>query len=275
MTPPLLVVLGCGFTGTEAARQHIAHGGRVIATTRDPARAERLRTGGLDAHALAALDGAWVRTHVSEGARVLATFPPDGETDACVVAALPSSCRCVYLSTTGVYGARRGVIDADTPTDDASPKAHTRLDAERCWRARGAVVLRAAGIYGPSRGLHRRLLDGTFRLPDDGDKVVSRIHVEDLAALCLAALERGPNDTAWPVADDAPTPQVEVVRWLAARLGVPMPPRAPVEAVPETLRHHRIVDNRAVKVVLGATLRYPTWREGFERCLAVEAGATA
>lgn len=243
-----------------------------MASVRDEGRAGRLRAAGVEVHGCAALDGAWVRAWVPEDAWVIAAFPPDGTTDARVAEALPS-CRCVYVSTTGVYGARRGVIDADTPTDDASPKARARLDAEGQWRARGAVVLRAAGIYGPGRGLHRRMLDGTFVLPEEADKVVSRVHVEDLAALCLAALEAGSRiaGAAWPVADDAPTPQVEVVRWLAARLGVPMPRTAPVDAVPETLRHHRIVDNRAVKAALGVTLRYPTWREGFERCLAVEA----
>jgi len=263
-----LVLLGCGFTGTAAARLALARGRRVVATTRDPARAESLRALGVDARCLAALDASAARSLIPVGARVLVTFPPDGATDAAVAAALPDDVRAAYVSTTGVYGARRGVIDADTPVDADSPRAALRLDAEAHWRAKGAVVLRAAGIYGPGRGLHRRLREGTFRLPDDATKVVSRVHVDDLAALCLAALDAGLRDVAFPVADDAPVPQAEVVRWLVARMGVPPPPLVATGDAPETLRHDRSVDNRAVKAALGAALRFPTYREGFEDCLA-------
>jgi nucleoside-diphosphate-sugar epimerase len=268
MPRPPLVILGCGYTGTAAARLALTRGDTVIATTRDPARADALRRLGVDARCLPALDGDAVRAMVDAGARVLVAFPPDGRTDTLVTAALPEGTRAVYVSTTGVYGARRGVIDASTPVDGGAPRAAQRLEAEGCWRAVGAVVLRAAGIYGPERGLHRRLREGTFRLPDDATKVVSRIHVDDLAALCLAALGGSLRDAAFPVADDAPVPQAEVVRWLVARMGVPPPPLVATGDAPETLRHDRSVDNRAVKAALGVTLRFPTYREGFEDCLA-------
>lgn len=271
MPPARLVILGCGYTGTAAARLALDRGDAVVATTRDPARAASLRQMGVDARALPALDGDAVRAMVADGARVLVTFPPDGRTDALVADRLPAGTRVAYVSTTGVYGARRGVIDETTPVDGDSPRAALRLEAEGRWRAAGAVVLRAAGIYGPGRGLHRRLREGTFRLPDDATKVVSRVHVVDLAALCLAALDRGLRDVAFPVADDAPVPQAEVVRWLVARMGVAPPPTVAIGDAPETLRHDRSVDNRAVKAALGVALRFPTYREGFEDCLAHEA----
>jgi nucleoside-diphosphate-sugar epimerase len=100
--------------------------------------------------------------------------------------------------------------------------------------------------------------------------VVSRIHVEDLSLLVLAALDRAAPGEIFVVADDAPVPQIEVVRWLCARLGVEPPPAAPPEEIHETLRHNRAVDNAHIKRALGVTLRYPTYREGFEACLAVE-----
>ena len=271
MSSAPLMILGCGFTGTAAARLALDRGDAVVATTRDPARAASLRQMGVEARALPALDGDAVRAMVADGARVLVTFPPDGRTDALVADRLPAGTRVAYVSTTGVYGARRGVIDETTPVDGDSPRAALRLEAEGRWRAAGAVVLRAAGIYGPGRGLHRRLREGTFRLPDDATKVVSRVHVVDLAALCLAALDRGLRDVAFPVADDAPVPQAEVVRWLVARLGVAPPTTVAIGDAPETLRHDRSVDNRAVKAALGVALRFPTYREGFEDCLAHEA----
>jgi nucleoside-diphosphate-sugar epimerase len=263
-----LVILGCGFTGTAAARLALARGMDVIATTRDPTRAASLRALGVVVHVLPTLDGTSTRAIVREGARVLAAFPPDGRTDAVVTRALPATTRCVYLSTTGVYGAHRGIVDLQTPVDPSAPRAAPRLAAEAHWLAVGAVVLRAAGIYGPGRGLHRRLRERSFRLPDDVTKVVSRIHVDDLALLCLAALESSLRGVVFPVADDAPVPQAQVVQWLIERMGVPPPEPIATADAPETLRHDRSVDNRAVKAALGVTLRFPTYREGFEDCLA-------
>lgn len=274
LAPPL-VVLGCGFTGTAAARIARAEGRRVIATTRHDARAAELAHEGIEAHVAESITEAFVRDHAGGGAHVLVTFPPDGETDARVSSALPDGCRVVYVSTTGVYGDRRGRIDVTTPVDAATEKAAARIAAEEHWRARGAVVLRAAGIYGPWRGLHRRVAAGTFRLTEGGHGVVSRIHVEDLAALCLAGLAKGVAGATFPVADDAPVPQVEVVRWLAERLGVAMPGSVAAQDAPETLRHDRSVEGRDAQLALGVTLRFPSWREGFEHCLAVERATTA
>ncbi|MFO0646849.1 MAG: hypothetical protein U0326_11475 [Polyangiales bacterium] len=271
-TAPLLI-LGCGFTGMAAARIALAHGRPVIATTRRPEHAAELTRAGIVAHTSETIGEDFVRDRAREGAQVLVTFPPDGETDARVAAALPDGCRCVYVSTTGVYGNRSGRIDASTPVDLASERAAQRFAAEESWRARGAVVLRAAGIYGPWRGLHRRVAAGTFRLTEDGRSVVSRIHVDDLAALCLAALDRGVAGSTFPVADDEPVPQVEVVRWLVAKLGVAMPASASREDVHETLRHDRSIDGREVQRALGVTLRFPSWREGYDQCFAVEGGA--
>jgi len=143
--------------------------------------------------------------------------------------------------------------------------------------------LRAAGIYGPFRGLHRRMLDRSYRIPGTGANVVSRIHVTDLAMLALAALAgpdarrargaaQAPLDgRAFVVADDTPVPQIEVLQWLAELLAVPLPPSAPIEEVSATLRHDRAVDNGAIKRALGVALRYPSYREGFAACLAAEA----
>ncbi len=267
---PTLVVLGGGFTGGAAARLALARGQRVVATTREPARAAALRAEGIDARVITALDRGVIAALVSAGDAVLATFPPDGVSDGVVADALPREVRAVYVSTTGVYGARRGRIDAETPVDPREPRAAERLAAEARWLDRGAVVLRAAGIYGPGRGLHRRLREGSFRLPDDPAKVVSRIHVDDLAALCLAALAGSVRGAVFPVADDTPVPQAEVVAWLVARMGVAPPPLVAAREAPETLRHDRSVDGRAAQSALGVTLRFPSYREGFADCLARE-----
>jgi hypothetical protein len=260
---PPLVILGCGYTGAEAARQALSAGRPVLGTTRSPDRAAQLARMGVDARVLAHLDGPTVAALVPPGADVLVCFPPDGETDARVAPALGHARRIAYISSTGVYGDARGRIDEDTPVDAREGRALSRLAAENLWRAAGAVALRAAAIYGPGRGLHVRLAKGEHRVLEGGRNVVSRIHVEDLAMLALAALESAAPGAVFAVADDAPVAQREVIEWLCARLGVPLPEEAPLERLPETLRHDRAIDGTRIQRTLGVKLRYPTWREGF------------
>ncbi|WP_437280799.1 NAD-dependent epimerase/dehydratase family protein [Sorangium sp. So ce375] len=278
-TSPPLVILGCGFTGAVVATLRRASGGRVIATTRSPERAAELAHAGIEVSVLPALTAEAVDRLVKDGADVIVAFPPDGATDAAIAPSLGRARAIAYVSSTAVYGGATGRIDESTPTSADGPRAAARLAAEDVYRARGAVVLRAAGIYGPGRGLHQRLLRGDFRMTGEGDQqgrnVVSRIHVEDLARLALAALERAAPGEAFLVADDAPVPQIEVVRWLCARLGLALPAGAPREELHETLRHDRAVDNAKIKRTLGMALLYPSYREGFEACLADESAAPA
>ncbi|AUX21182.1 nucleoside-diphosphate-sugar epimerase [Sorangium cellulosum] len=276
LSPPLLV-LGCGFTGAVVAGLRRASGGRVVATTRSPERAAELAQRGVEVRVLPALTPEAVDRLVPDGADVLVAFPPDGATDAAIAPSLSRARAIAYVSSTAVYGDATGRVDEATPTSAASPRAAARLAAEAVYRERGAVVLRAAGIYGPGRGLHLRLLRGDLRMTGEGAQqgrnVVSRVHVEDLARLALAALDRAAPGEVFVVADDAPVPQIEVVRWLCARLDLELPASAPRDAVHETLRHDRAVDSAKIQRVLGVTLRYPSYREGFEACLAAEAEA--
>ena len=200
---------------------------------------------------LAALAGA--DTHV------VVTFPPDGETDARVSLRAGA---ITYVSSTGVYGDARGVVDDDTPvTATPSPTAARRLEAEAVWRARGATILRCPAIYGPDRGLHRRVVSGQHQIPGDGSGYVSRIHVDDLAALILAApAARGET---FVVGDAMPAPHRDVVAWICERYGVPMPPSIPLERAHESLRGDRRVDSSRALRTLGVTLAYPSYTIGY------------
>lgn len=266
-----LVLLGCGFTGTYAAKLALAAGIRVIGTTRSPERAALLSKLGVDVRLAPRLDEALVRPLLRDDTRVLVTYPPDPATDDAVLPLLSRAAAAVYLSSTGVYGGAAGHIDETTPVDPSEPRAAARLRAEALVRAAGGVVLRAAAIYGPGRGLHVRLARGEHKVAEGGQGVISRIHVEDLARLALAALDRAPKGEAFVVADEAPVPQAEVIDWLCARLGVPRPAEVPREHLPPTLRNDRHVDGRKLRQILNVSLEYPTYREGFEACLAAEA----
>ena len=93
-------------------------------------------------------------------------------------------------------------------------------------------------IYGPGRGVHESMRAGRFRLAGDGGNTVSRVQVEDLAALVEAAL-LSELTGAYPVADTEPCTSREMAQFCAQLLGLPMPPSAPDKDVHHTRRVNR------------------------------------
>ena len=269
---PPLVLLGCGYTLQRVARSALAEGRGVILTTRDPARLESLARAGAQVHALDLDEPASVQAltrAVPQGSVAIHSVPvmrTDGgladPTPRLLQDLAPRLERLVYLSSTGVYG-RTPVVDETTPAAPVTQLQQLRVAAESCVEASVAssCVLRPAAIYGPGRGVHVMLLAGRYRLVGEGKNVVSRIHVDALAALVHAAVDHEVTG-AWPVADEEPATAAEVAAFVCDRLGLPRPPSVAPEDVHETMRFTRRVDGRAICGRLGVTLRYPGYREG-------------
>jgi nucleoside-diphosphate-sugar epimerase len=97
-----------------------------------------------------------------------------------------------------------------------------------------------------------------------GDNFISRIHVDDLAAICEAAL-LGDVTGAYPVADDEPCTSGEIAEFCARLLGVPLP-TGPVAA--PRIFGDRKVNGRAIRRLLGVELRYPSYRTGIPASLS-------
>ena len=254
-----MVVLGCGYAGEAVARQARDEGREVVVTSRRAERSAELAGRGFRVEATPS--SATEAATLCRGAFVVVAFPPDGTTDQAIADGLVAASGITYLSTTGVYPLDAGLVDDDVAVMIApSPRAPARLAAEAAYRAQGANVLRAPGIYGPDRGLHVRVVRGDHRIPGDGARFLSRIHVEDLATFVLAS-ERTRGET-FVVGDAEPARHIDVVRWICREHGVPEPPSVPLETVHETLRGDRRVEASRALRVLGVTLRYPTYREG-------------
>ncbi|WP_338865805.1 GNAT family N-acetyltransferase [Myxococcus stipitatus] len=259
-----LVLLGSGYTLTRLAVAQAQAGRDVLAATRDAARREELQLAGAR---VVSLEDALLQTR---DAHVVVSVPPEAGLDAALAESLAARppARLVYLSSTGVYGAVRGAVDEDTPVDVAWPSSLPRLEAESRYLPLGAMVLRIAGIYGPGRGAHSRLLSGTLRVPEAGGRI-SRVHVDDLCAAILAALEHGAPGALYCVADDRAAPLEETAHWLARRLGLSPPPRVPLETLHESLRGDRAISNARLKQ-LGWVPRYPDYIAGFTAVLETE-----
>ena len=277
MTESPVLILGCGYTGQRVARRLLARGAPVVATTPRPAELSGLAAGGarvIHMNVLQPETLECLRDVVGAGLAVLHSIPViRGErgrfdpTPRLLEALGNRPARIVYLSTTGVYGDTPRV-DETTPVAPIGERYRLRVAAERAVAAGGwsFLILRPAAIYGPGRGVHVSIKAGRFRLAGDGGNLVSRIHVDDLAAIAEAALYSDVTG-AWPVADEDPCTSREIARFCADLLSLPMPAPAAATDVHPTRLTNRRVDGSAIVKLLGVKLQYPSYRVGVPAAL--------
>jgi nucleoside-diphosphate-sugar epimerase len=261
----VVLILGCGYTGIRVARFLAARGHRVVGTHRTGHRSDP----GIDSLCLD-LPGPLDFSGLPADLLVLHSIPTiDGVeyTSGLLEALGRRPAHLVYLSTTGVYGATRDV-DENTAPNPATEREWLRFAAERAVldAPYPTLVLRPAAIYGPGRGIHVSLPEGRFRLSGEGQNFVSRIHVDDLAAMTAEALLTDVTG-AYPVADEHPCTALEIARYCSELLRAPMPAGAAAGTLHETRRADRRVDGRAICRLLGVSLRYPSYREGIPASL--------
>ncbi len=269
MTAGPCLILGCGYTGRRVARRLLARGCEVWATSRSGVDLAGVHSLRLDSEAPATL--AAFAAELPDALTVLHSLPvPHNLADATpqILSVLGNKPRrIVYLSTTGVYGAQHEV-DERTPAAPRSPSSQLRVNTEQLvlsgpW---SGMVLRPAAIYGPGRGAHVSIPRGTFHLAGDGMNFVSRIHVDDLAALTEAALFADATG-AWPVADEEPARSCDLAAFVCELLRCPMPQSVLIEQLHETRRADRRVDGTAVRHLLAVRLQYPSYRQGIPASL--------
>jgi hypothetical protein len=113
--------------------------------------------------------------------------------------------RLIVLGSTSAYDVACDSQDYPPPwIDESAPINLTkpRVQGEEYLRNKlGAIVLRVAGIYGPGRNPIDWIRTGRV---SPSRKYVNLIHVEDLATICLAALEHGKPGEVYNVSDGTP-----------------------------------------------------------------------
>lgn len=249
----------------------------MIVTSRSAATLERLEAEGAEALRMDVREPETLerlRRKLPPGLRVLHSIPvvsdddgPFDPTPRLLAAFAEPPARLVYLSTTGVYG-DAFEVDETTPAAPSGTSGKLRVDAEQAVQQLGsALVLRPAAIYGPGRGVHERIRNGSYTLIEDGGNTVSRIHVEDLAALTEAAL-LADSTGAYPVGDREPCTSRELAGFCAGLLDLPMPPSVPRAGAHHTRLANRRVDGSAIFRMLGVELRFPSYRSGVPASLA-------
>ncbi|OOG25046.1 NAD(P)-dependent oxidoreductase [Thioalkalivibrio denitrificans] len=286
------LIVGCGDVGLRAARLLLAHGHPVLGVVRRAERAQALEREGIPVQR-ADLD---VPEEVAglplAGARViyLAQPPQPGVTDprmghflAACAGAPPR--RIVYISTTGVYGDRQGAeVDEGTPVNPQTDRARRRMHAERQLGEFAAahptevIILRVPGIYGPGRLPLDRIRSGTPVICPEDAPPGNRIHADDLAALCVAALDRGAPGEVFNVGDAEHASMTAFIYTVADLAGLPRPPCVPMAeadrhispGMMSFIRESRIINADKGLRVLGVQLRHPDIASGIRHSLEQE-----
>ena len=281
-----LLIFGFGFSGAALARRLQPLGWDVAATFRAEADAERLVTAGIEPVSLS--EPAILAAHASSAQAILVTAPPGPEGCPALPVLTPALARAGafpgwvgYLSTTGVYGDRRGGwVTEKSRLAAQSVEGARRVGAERDWLQVGAgmglsiAVFRLPGIYGPGRSPFDRLRAGTAKRIVAAGQLFSRIHVDDLAAGLAASIDRPRPGGIYNLCDDEPAHNSEVIAYAAGLLGVEPPPEIPLDLealAPAARRFYaesKRVSNALAKAELGWRPAFPTYREGLRAVLA-------
>ncbi len=293
LTPVMRVlIVGCGYVGFPLATELVRRGHNVLGLRRSTTSDEALKAAGItplraditqpDSLKQLPRDFDWVVNCVASGGGGAEEYrqlylqgmvnltdwlvPTDQRTNVTIP-------RFVYTSSTGVYGQNDGsLVDETSLTEPMSETAKLLVMAESFLLARAkegnfpAMILRAAGIYGPERGyLLKQFLRGDSKIEGSGARILNMIHRDDLIRAIIAALERGRAGEIYNVVDDAPVSQLDFFRWLAARLGKPLPPPGDEDAATPRKRGltNKRISNAKLKAELGFEFQYPDYRAGY------------
>lgn len=198
-----------------------------------------------------------------------------------LVAVFPESL-LLFTSSTSVYAQTDG--DWVTELSPAEPDRETgRIlrEAEEVVLARGGVVARLAGIFGPGRSaLLRKFLAGEAVLDPTSERFVNQAHRDDIASALLLSIQKhlelrppeiGVTTQIYNVADGNPLRQRECYEWLARHLNRPLPPFQGVPPKRKRGDSNKRVSSARLQA-LGWRPRYPTFAAAMTESILPHAG---
>lgn len=288
---PRLFCFGLGFSALAFARRMQQHGWQVAGTCRSEDKASALRAEGIDAYIFGDAPLADPAQALEGTTHLLASVPP-GEGGDPVIATHANDIRAIsslewigYLSTTGVYGDRKGgYVNETSMLLPSTERGKKRVTAELVWQDLAAAMnvplhmFRLAGIYGPGRNQLVSLRKGKARRVEKPGQVFSRIHVDDIVQILEAAATSGLPTQPFNVCDNEAGPPQDVVAYAAELLGMDPPPLVPFDEVEMSpmgrsfYAESKRVKNDRIKDDLGVSLKYPTYREGLTALAAAGDG---
>ncbi|ACD94106.1 NAD-dependent epimerase/dehydratase family protein [Trichlorobacter lovleyi] len=284
-----LFIAGCGYTGSLVANLALAQGWSVAVHLRDQEKAAALTRAGAEVCLCSMDERDDIPRLPLDGRMLLYSVPPQGggsidlrARNFCAALerdqTFPS--KIVYLSATSVYGDTGGaVVTEQSPTEPASAMGKRRLDAEQLFQdfclkhGIPVVILRVSAIYGKGRLPLMQINQGQPLLREELARPSNRIHIDDLARVCLSALLKGTG--IYNVSDGHPASMTAYFNACADALQKPRQPQIDLEearrVMPPLLFNYfmesRVVDNRRMLEDLDISLRYPDLQQGIAASL--------
>ncbi len=272
-----VIIAGCGFVGHAAARLFHEAGWEVIGITRSEESARRLSPEPYRVLACDITDRAVLaRANLPDADAVIDCVSAGGGgaeeyrriyfEGARNLIELLHPRKLLFTSSTSVYAQDDGSwCSEESPAEPTRDTGLVLRSTEDLVLAGGGIVARLAGIYGPGRSmLIRRFFDGSAVIEGDGARHINQIHRDDAAAALFFLVERVLPSGIYNVADDSPTRQVDLYRWLAEHFDRPLPPAGPID----TNRKRGVTDKRVSNAKLrslGWQPKFPSFRDAIER----------
>lgn len=276
---PYFFIFGFGYTAKALAPKLIAHGFKVIGTSRTP---DEQQHDNLDIK-LIDFDHPSMENYLSLATHMLICIPPTNTLSDIVLIKYGDLIKkqapylkwLGYLSSTGVYGDHQGNwVNEESECIPYTPTGITRLKVEQGWFSFAQKhqlplhIFRLSGIYGPRRNALERFMLGKKQSVFKENQVFCRIHVEDIVTILLASIQLPNPLSIYNVSDDEPAPAHEVDCYAAKLLHrepLPLVPFSEADLSPmeqEFYTNNRRVSNLKIKKDLHVCLKYPTYKEG-------------
>jgi nucleoside-diphosphate-sugar epimerase len=236
-----MLILGAGYTGRHLYATAQGQGRHVLASSRDPNKHVAYASPADRIEFDLARRTTW--KNIPVGADLLWCFPatPLAQVQAFAATLGAPPRRIIVLGSTSAYDAANDSKDYPPPSvDEAAPidLRKSRVQGEEYLRKEcGAMLLRVAGIYGPGRNPLDWIRQGRVA---PSRKYVNLIHVEDLAAICLLAVEKGQPGEVYNVSDGTPRTWLDI--YEEGRRQWNLPHRDPVESTPgKRIRSDKVI----------------------------------
>ena len=242
LAPPVpvtadVVIVGCGVLGSRVGARLLTRSPElaVVAETGSERTHGALRDMGMVPRVRAARPAAAKATHVVYCAPPSAVAGSGSATAyADDVAAAAAECWAgpggggsfVFTSSGAVYAEDGGGAVHEASALSEKPRAARLLGAEAAARSAGGSVVRLAGLYTATRGMHSYWWSKAAEaaggvVPGDAEGLVNTLHYDDAASAVVAALQAKDGPATYLVADDAPSARGAIV---AAATALPMEP---------------------------------------------------
>jgi nucleoside-diphosphate-sugar epimerase len=277
------LVIGCGFIGEPLLRALADKHWQAVGLTLSEGAAAKLRSSGLNVSAADIQEAEFANSLKTRDFSLVVhcASSGDGGSDSYqslfergtrnLLAALEIG-HLLFTSSTSVYPQVGGLtVDESSPAEPKRKTGKILRATEDLVLSGGGTVARLAGIYGPGRCVPlRRLIAGDAVIEGEGERLVNSIYGDDAVSALLSLAELRPGGI-FNVVDDCPVSQIEWFRWVSRRIGKPMPPFGPRDLARKRAWTNKKVANAKLRA-LGWEPRFPTFRAGIERILALDFG---